>query len=109
MKRTSVVHYSILIILSLIFTSCGSTKKAIPLQGEIIQVQENPVPGTVNKVWIEPMYDTPRIPGQLDPTGTYYRLPHRSVIEVREHKFQKVEFPSDEPVNTQKEGNKEGR
>jgi hypothetical protein len=56
-------------------------------------VQENPIPGTVTEAWAEPMYDDVDVPGQLDPTGTYYRVPHRTIIEVRPGRVQEVQFP----------------
>ena len=55
---------------------------------------KNPVPGTVSEVWVEPMYDTIKVPGQLDPSATYYRLPHRTVTEIRPERFQRVQYPA---------------
>lgn len=69
-----------------------------PLQAASVQnVQDNPVPGTVTEDWEEPMYDQVKIPGQLDPTATYYRNPHSTVVEIRSGRYQEVQFPDDKP------------
>ncbi len=64
------------------------------IQKEVVRVQENAVPGTVNEKWVEPMYDVVEVPGQLDPTGTYYRPPHNTIYEIRPGKFQEVQYPN---------------
>lgn len=90
------LYISCLVVLGLPLFGCSAFSGHKPaVHEEVVELQENPVPGTVHELWSEPMYDTPRIPGQLDPAGNYYRLPHREVIEIRQQRFQKVEFPSD--------------
>lgn len=84
-----------------LLAGCSSqpTPPAPPeLNSVVAAIDENPVPGTVNGAWVEPMYDTVRVPGQLDPKGTYYRMPHNTVVEIRRGKFQRVEFPKDGEV-----------
>ena len=62
---------------------------------EEVEVVENKVPGTVNNAWVEPMYDTVRVPSQLDPSETYYRPSHRTVVEIRPGRYQEVQYPED--------------
>ncbi len=78
----------------------GCSKQEIPAPIKIIKkqrlvAQENPVPGTVDEAWVEKMHDTVKIPGQLDPTGTYYRLPHKTIYEIRPGRYQEVQYPGD--------------
>ncbi len=79
----------------MVFISCSTTTRTTSTEQVLIEAQENPVPGTVKDVWAEPMYDTVRVPGQIDPTNTYYRLPHKTVVEIRQHRFQRQQFPQD--------------
>lgn len=62
----------------------------------VIRIIENPIPGTVNREWAEPMVDQVRVPGQLDPEGNYYRPSHDAIVEIRPKRYQQVEFPPDE-------------
>jgi hypothetical protein len=57
------------------------------------ELEKEPVPGTVEDVYVEPMYDTVRVPGQLDPNGVYYRPSHKTIYEIRPGKFQPVQYP----------------
>jgi hypothetical protein len=45
--------------------------------------------------WEETMHDTIAVPGQLDPTKTYYRAPHKTVVEIRPGKHQPVTYTGD--------------
>lgn len=65
----------------------------LPAERIVLEVQESPPHGTVTDVWEEPMYDTIRVPAQLDPTGTYYRPSHKTVVEIRPGRNQEVEYP----------------
>ncbi len=99
-KRASILALIIVPLSLTVLTSCTSTgasssSNSASLSPAIIEVEENAVPGTVSEAWAEPMYDTPRIPGKLDPAGNYYRLPHRTIVEIRDRRFQKVEYPED--------------
>ena len=58
-----------------------------------VEIEENKVPGTIDEVWVEPMFDVTRVPGKLDPKGTYYRAEHKTVVEIRPGKYQVQEFP----------------
>ena len=64
----------------------------------INELERDPVPGTVNDVWVEPMYNSVRIPGQLDPRGNYYRAGHTGIAEIRPGRFQLGEYPDDREV-----------
>ena len=59
------------------------------------ELERDPVPGTVNDVWVEPMIDTVRVPGQIDPKGVYYRKGHTAVVEIRPGRIQLGEYPND--------------
>lgn len=65
------------------------------VKAETADVQE-PVPGTVDHVWEEQMQDTVMVPAQLDPTGTYYRPAHKTVVEIYEGRVQPVQYPDEE-------------
>ena len=65
---------------------------------QVEDLRQERVPGTVTYEWVEPMYDTIEVPGQLDATGTYYRLPHRTVVEIRQDRFQHVQYPDSQPA-----------
>lgn len=76
-------------------TGCGSFSSGRIDSVEIVQeVHEDKVPGTVTEAWVEPMYEHVKVPGQLDPTSTYYRAPHKTMVEIRPGRFQRVEYPS---------------
>lgn len=94
MKHLTFVIISIFCLGTVGCTSTGFRKKPLP-EKQVVEAYENPVPGTVDTIWEEPMYDTVRIPGQIDPHGTYYRLPHRNVVEIRPGRAQQVQFPKD--------------
>lgn len=82
--------------LLLSFSSCTSKKtpEIIPvrkvIKREYITAQENPIPGTEDRTWVEPMRDRVKVPGQLDPQGNYYRLPHSTYYEIRPGRYQEV-------------------
>jgi hypothetical protein len=105
-KKTNTNRYVTRMVLSLAALSligCASTQRpAVQGSGEVVTVvmretvnelEKEPVPGTVNEVWIEPMYDQVCVPGALDRNATYYRKPHCTLVEVRQEKFQQIEYP----------------
>jgi hypothetical protein len=55
--------------------------------------EEEYVPGVVDRLWAEPMYNYARIPAQVDPNEVYYRPSYETLIEVREERYQKAEYP----------------
>lgn len=83
------------VILATSASGCSSASQPkTPMEPvAVVSIDENPIPGTVKEAWVEPMYDDIEVPGQLDPTNTYYRVPHKTVIEVRPGRVQEVEFP----------------
>ena len=90
------MKYVLLAVLGVTLTACafpGSRHQEF--EPVVVEVQENKVPGTVTEPWVEPMYDTVRVPGQLDPTGTYYRKGHQTVVEIRPGRLQEVQFPNE--------------
>ncbi|MCB0344391.1 MAG: hypothetical protein KDD66_04715 [Bdellovibrionales bacterium] len=92
--------YALLLASSL---TAGCTSKeppappTAPVVTEVIaHVDENIVPSTVDDVWEEEMHNQINVPGQIDPTGTYYRPPHKTIVEIRPGRVQPVEFPNTE-------------
>lgn len=79
----------ILLVTILIGLGCSQIQ---PVK-ERIYVEENQVPGTVEEPWVEPMYDTVQVPAQVDPTGTYYRPSHQTIVEIRPGRVQPVQYP----------------
>lgn len=75
-------------------SSTGETV-AVVLREPINELERERVPGTIDDAWVEPMIDSVRVPGQLDPNGVYYRPSHETIVEIRHGKFQKVEYPED--------------
>lgn len=81
--------------------SCSTAKRVehygqvntVVMRETVNELEKEPVPGTVNEVWIEPMYDQVCVPGTLDPKAMYYRKPHCTLVEVRQEKFQPVQYP----------------
>jgi len=64
----------------------------LPAPVAVVEVTENPVPGTVTEPWVEPMFDQVDVPGQIDPAGNYYRLPHRTTWEIRTDRVEGVQY-----------------
>jgi len=58
-------------------------------------VRENNIPGTVTQNWAETMHDTIKVPGQIDPTNTYYRAPHQTVVEIRPGKYSETRYDNE--------------
>lgn len=86
------VRTVLLITIALSTTGCPVPRKnSAEPEKRVVVVEENKVPGTVDTFWVEPMHDTVEVPAQIDPTGTYYRNPHKTVVEVRPDRFRKVE------------------
>ena len=92
------------LLLFALVMSIGCAAKKVETKGKtmtvvmrdtINELEKEPVPGTVNDVWIEPMYDSVCYPAQLDPAQKYFRMQHCTVVEVRHKKIQKQEFPDD--------------
>jgi len=93
LKLKGIIFISGVAVLLLLFTGCSSKPQG-PLvisQDEVVLVPENDIPGTVRRTWEEPMVDVVDVPGQVDPTNTYYRLPHKTLQRVRPGKVQEVQ------------------
>lgn len=88
-------------VLLLAATGCTRTMKqgdtvTVVVREPVNELEREPVPGTVNDVWVEPMVDNIWQPGQLNPSGTYYRQGNHTLVEIRPGRYQKVEYPADE-------------
>lgn len=93
----------VLFFVALILASCSASRQP-QVETIVVEAQENAVPGTVTGVWQEPIVDTVRVPGQIDPQGTYYRAPHQTIIEVHPDRVQEVQYPPDERSKGKSEG-----
>lgn len=69
--------------------------QTVILRPEINELEKDTVPGTVDDVWVEPMYNNVRVNGQIDPKGVYYRKAHNSIVQIRPGKYQMQEYPDD--------------
>ena len=74
------------------FTGCwGRSTIVLPPPSPRVAL-EDPVPGTVNGAWVEPMNDAVKVPSRLDPTGTYYLPEHEEIVEVRDGRFREATY-----------------
>jgi hypothetical protein len=76
-------------------SACSIAEPAPVIEYRKMEVTER-VPGAVYEEWVEPMYDTVHVPGQIDPAGNYYRMPHQSVVEIRHDRFDDVDYEENE-------------
>lgn len=93
------------IVAALSATGCAAkAPSVVEPAAEVRVVSENAIPGTVRGSWVEPMPDVVEVPGQLDPTGTYY-LPKRSeVVEIRPERFREADYGERRPSSQVVEG-----
>lgn len=90
------VKFAIVSLLLLGLSSCtvSGREKVLPKNGkQAYIVRENLIPGTVLEPWSEPMFEQVKVPGALDPEGTYYRVPHDEIMEIRPGRVQMQEYP----------------
>jgi len=85
------------------FWSTAPTSKTVVLQEYVSDLDREPVPGTVHGPWSEAMYQDVDVPGQIDKKGIYYRLPHRTVVEIRQEKYQRAQYPDADGVYRERE------
>ena len=85
-------RYIVLALMMMFFTACFKQKPKVI----VIEADENPVPGTVQSVYVEEHRDVVVVPGQVDETNTYYRAPHKTVYEVRPGRVQPVQYPEED-------------
>jgi len=72
----------------LILSACSRT----PTEPVVVEVEQAPLPATVNEPWAEPMVDSIKVPGKIDPSGVYYRAPHNTIVEIRPGHYKEVEY-----------------
>lgn len=73
-------------------------QKTMVVQKYSNDLELEPVPGTVHGPWAESMHQDVEVPGKIDPKGVYYRLPHRTVVEIRQEKYQRAQYPDRDGV-----------
>jgi hypothetical protein len=76
-------------------SGCSISEPAPVIEYRKMEVTER-VPGAVYEEWVEPMFDSVQVPGQIDPAGNYYRMPHQSVVEIRHDRFDNVDYNESE-------------
>lgn len=98
MKKILILGTVFVLSLGGCFSSqAGGRPTTMVVREAVSELDRDPVPGTVNDVWVEPMADTIRVPGKLDPKGVYLIKPHTTVVEIRHERFQQVQYPEDRP------------
>jgi hypothetical protein len=102
--KTVIIGISLLTLTACSGVSSRGTTLTTIQRAPINELQRDPVPGTVNDVWVEPMYDTIRVPGRLDPKNVYYRKAHNELVEIRPGRFQLQQYP-DEDSGSPEAGN----
>ena len=91
MKDKRLIKLSAVFLTIGFLCSCAPIEQPEPIKiirTERIVADENPLPGTVSEEFVEEMRDNVKVPGQIDPTGTYYRLPHQTIYEIRPGRYQ---------------------
>lgn len=76
-----------------------STAKSYQQTTKVVEAVNGPIAGDVEAYWSEPMYDSVIVPGQLDPKANYYRLPHRTLYEIRPGRVQPVQYPAGDSLD----------
>jgi hypothetical protein len=92
----------------LLFSGCtlwtsAPVERTVVVQKYSNDLEREPVPGTVHGPWAEAMFQDVEVPGQIDPKGVYYRLPHRTIVEIRQEKYQKAQYPDADGVYRERE------
>ncbi len=62
-----------------------------------------PVPGTVIGPWAESMYQDVNVPGAIDKRGVYYRMPHKTIVEIRAEKYQRAQYSDPDGLYRERE------
>lgn len=91
MESRIFIFLSVVVLLTGCSCLCGEPHVQPPVIEKQI-VRENNLRGTVTEEWHETMHDTIKVPGQIDPTNTYYRAPHKTVVEIRPDKYSETRF-----------------
>ena len=86
------------LILSVFLAACSTQSRVVPVDAEVVPlaVYENNVPGTVERLWVEPMYNNVKVPGKIDADNVYYTPSHEAIVEIRPGRAQVVEYPGDQ-------------
>lgn len=99
----------ILCVISQSLVGCGllwgkpRVEKTIVVQQYANDLELEPVPGTVHGPWAETMQQDLEVPGAIDPKGVYYRMPHKTIVEIRQQKYQRAQYPDADGVYRERE------
>ena len=88
---------SLFIVGALSSCTCNLCDERHPPETVVQQevIKENNIRGTVTEPWHETMHDTIQVPGQIDQTNTYYRAPHKTVVEIRPGKYSETTYDNE--------------
>jgi len=93
MKHTKLFLSLICIITSVVLSACSAEQTCT---SETCGVPEpvvgNAIRGTVTKPYVPPMRDVVTVPAQVDPTNTYYRPSHETIVEIIPGRVQPMQF-----------------
>lgn len=101
-----------IIVISSLLTSvsaCATIWSSVPESRTVVvekygnSLDAEPVPGTVVGPWAETMYQDVDVPGSIDKKGVYYRMPHKTVYEVRPEKYQRAQYPDQDGLYRERE------
>ena len=67
------------------------------------ELERERVPGTVYGPWAETMQQDVGVSGAIDAKGMYYRMPHREIIEIRQEKYQRAQYPDADKIYRERE------
>jgi hypothetical protein len=107
MKR--IIKVTQITLILTLFSACSSLWTSVPREKTVVvqkyinDLEREPVPGTVHGPWAEAMYQDVSVPGQIDAKGVYYRLPHRTIVEIRQEKYQRAQYPDADGVYRERE------
>lgn len=99
MDTKVIVKFGVLLTAFSSLSACSLMWGKVPESRTLIvekasnSLESEPVPGTVVGPWAETMYQDVDVPGTIDKRGVYYRMPHRSVVEIRPEKYQRAQYP----------------
>ena len=75
-------------------SSCGRncTAETCGTRSTVETVPGNPIRGSVSKPYVQPIRDVVTVPAQVDPTNTYYRPSHETIVEIIPGRVQPLRY-----------------
>ena len=77
-----------------IMSSCGRncTVGTCGSRSTVETAAGNQIRGTVSKPYVHSIRDVVTVPAQVDPTNTYYRPSHETIVEIIPGRVQPVQY-----------------